>query len=202
MHPITQALYTLYKTKFIKHVFTFFFLVPPEIISRGPLHLAAYNKALEEGETRVMRLPVMLIGQARSGKTSLRKSLKKEKFDEEEPSTDGIERDPSYFSVTNEIVGLEETEEEQDADSEVSFHNRIAKSMLDECKEISKKEASLDISEKNLVSPNSSKLEESDAKKGINAQAEENVADPSEEQPEKRFENNKESSDRKRFEVP
>lgn len=69
----------------------FFFLVPPEIISRGPLHLAAYNKALEEGETRVMRLPVMLIGQARSGKTSLRKSLKKEKFDEEEPSTDGIE---------------------------------------------------------------------------------------------------------------
>ena len=180
----------------------FFFLVPPEIISRGPLHLAAYNKALEEGETRVMRLPVMLIGQARSGKTSLRKSLKKEKFDEEEPSTDGIERDPSYFSVTNEIMGLEETEEEQDADSEVSFHNRIAKSMLDECKEISKKEASLDMSEKNLVSPNSSKLEESDAKKGINAQAEENVANPSEEQPEKLFENNKESSDRKRFEVP
>ena len=58
------------------------------------------------------------------------------------------------------------------------------------------------MSEKNLVSPNSSKLEESDAKKGILARAEENVADPSEEQPEKLFETNKESSDRKRFAVP
>ena len=36
-------------------------------------------------------------------------------------------------------MGLEETEEEQDADSEVSFHNRIAKSMLDECKESQRK---------------------------------------------------------------
>ena len=166
------------------------------------MHLAAYNKALEEGETRVMRLPVMLIGQARSGKTSLKKSLKKQKFDEKEPSTDGIERDPSYFSVTNEIMSSEETEEEQDVDSEVSFHKRIAKPMLDEFKEISKKEASLEMSERNLVSSNSSKLEESGAKKGILAQAEENVADPREEQPEKLFETNKESSDRKRFEVP
>ena len=144
----------------------------------------------------------MLIGQARSGKTSLRKSLKKQKFDEKEPSTDGIERDPSYFSVTNEIMSSEETEEEQDVDSEVSFHKRIAKPMLDEFKEISKKETSLEMSERNLVSSNSSKLEESDAKKGILARAEENVADPSEEQPEKLFETNKESSDRKRFAVP
>ena len=144
----------------------------------------------------------MLIGQARSGKTSLKKSLKKQKFDEKEPSTDGIERDPSYFSVTNEIMSSEETEEEQDVDSEVSFHKRIAKPMLDEFKEISKKEASLEMSERNFVSSNSSKLEESDAKKGILARAEENVADPSEEQPEKLFETNKESSDRKRFEVP
>ena len=145
----------------------------------------------------------MLIGQARSGKTSLKKSLKKETFDEKEPSTDGIERDPSYFSVTNETVSTEETEEEQDVDSEVSFHNRIAKPMLDEFKEILKKEASLEMSEGNLVSPNIPKLEECDAKKGILAQAGEDVAGTSEEQSEKLFETSKESRDRKRFkEVP
>ena len=64
----------------------------------------AYNKAIQEGETPVMRVPIMLIGQARSGKTSLKKSLKREKFNDKEAVTDGIERDPSYFSVTNETI--------------------------------------------------------------------------------------------------
>ena len=191
MHPITQALYTLYKTKFIKYVFTCFFLVPPEIIGRGPLHVAAYNKALEEGETRFMRLPVMLIGQARSGKTSLKKSLKKEKFDEKELSTDGIERDPSYFSVTNEIMSSEETEEGQDVDFEVFFRDRMGKSMLHECRTFVRREASLEMRERNFGSlfP-------------LVKQMVKNDADPSEEQSEKLFETNKESSCRKRFEVP
>ena len=51
-------------------------MTPPEIHLRGPRALEAYYKALEEGKTRVRRIPVMLIGQARSGKTSLKKSLK------------------------------------------------------------------------------------------------------------------------------
>ena len=46
----------------------------------------------------------MFIGQARSGKTSLKKSLKREIFNEEEPSTDGIELDPSYFTVTKDVI--------------------------------------------------------------------------------------------------
>ena len=134
----------------------------------------------------------MLIGQARSGKTSLKKSLKKEKFNEEEPSTDGIERDPSYFNVTNEIMSSEETKEEQVVNSEVSFHNRAAKSMLDEFNEIVKKGPSLEMGERNLVSTNS-----------ILAQGEENVAEPREEQTEQLFETVQESSNQKRFgEVP
>ena len=65
--------------------------------------MKAYNKALEQGKTRVMRLPIMLIGQERSGKTSLKKSLQGQQFNEKEESTDVIEIDPSYFSVSTEI---------------------------------------------------------------------------------------------------
>ena len=45
----------------------------------------------------------MLIGQDRSGKTSLKKSLLGLKFNPSEDSTVGIDVDPSYFKVTTEI---------------------------------------------------------------------------------------------------
>ena len=45
----------------------------------------------------------MIIGQARTGKTSLKKSLKGELFDPNEGSTEGIETDPSYFKVTTDV---------------------------------------------------------------------------------------------------
>ena len=50
--------------------------VPPEILARGSSALEAYKKALADGETSVRRVPIMLIGQDRAGKTSLKKSLK------------------------------------------------------------------------------------------------------------------------------
>ena len=176
-------------------MFSHFVLVPPEIIARGPLHVAAYNKALEKGETRVMRLPVMLIGQARSGKTSLKKSLKKQKFDEKEPSTDGIERDPSYFSVTKEIMSSEETKDEQDVESAVSFHNRVANFMVDEIKK--------GTSGPNLVYSNSPKLEDSDVKEDMLAQPQDNFGEATEEKSEKLFKTDKESNNENRVkEVP
>ena len=76
---------------------------PPEINLRGPRALEAYNKALTEGKTRVKRIPIMLIGQERSGKTSLKKSLQGLQFNPNEDSTVGIDADPSYFKVTTEI---------------------------------------------------------------------------------------------------
>ena len=45
----------------------------------------------------------MIIGQARTGTTSLKKSLKGELFDPYEGSTEGIETDPSYFKVTTDV---------------------------------------------------------------------------------------------------
>ena len=46
--------------------------VPPEIRARGPQALEAYNNALAEGQTCVKRVPLMLVGQDRSGKTSVK----------------------------------------------------------------------------------------------------------------------------------
>ena len=78
-------------------------MTPPEINLRGPRALEAYNRALTEGRTRVRRIPIMLIGQDRSGKTSLKKSLQGLRFNPDEDSTVGIDVDPSYFKVTTEI---------------------------------------------------------------------------------------------------
>jgi len=73
--------------------------VPPEIQARGIEAEHAFQRALKKGKVRVYRGRVMLIGQNRAGKTSLKKSLLGLTFDPGEPSTDGIEIDPSRFEV-------------------------------------------------------------------------------------------------------
>lgn len=73
--------------------------VPPEIQARGIEAEHAFQQALKKGKVRVFRGRVMLIGQNRAGKTSLKKSLLGMTFDPGEPSTDGIEIDPSRFEV-------------------------------------------------------------------------------------------------------
>ena len=100
--------------------------VPPEILARGPLAFEAYNNALREGRTRVKRVPVMLIGQDRSGKTSLKKSLRGELFNPDEDSTVGIDKDPSHFKVTTEIWKPGEKGEPTNADSAISYEHHAA----------------------------------------------------------------------------
>lgn len=172
-------------------------LVPSEISARGPLAVDAFNRAIQEGQTRVMRVPIMFIGQARSGKTSLKKSLKREMFNKEEPSTKLIERDPSYFSLTKETMALGETKMEQSVGSEVSFHNRAAKFMVDE---ISRKNLSIPEGERNIVSLNSPTRKETDAKNEILTEPRENIADKTEEQSERIFQTEKETIKKKRME--
>ena len=77
--------------------------VPPEIIARGSQATEAYNRALLEGRGYARRVPVMIIGQERTGKTSLKRSLKGELFNPNEGSTKGIETDPSYFKVSTDV---------------------------------------------------------------------------------------------------
>ena len=51
----------------------------------------AYHQALKDGKAKNQRIPVMIVGQDRAGKTSLMKHLLGLPFNSEEPSTVGIE---------------------------------------------------------------------------------------------------------------
>ena len=93
-----------------------YFLVPAEILARSPLALEAYNEAVAEGSTSVLRLPIMIIGQWRSGKTSLKRSLKGELFKKAEASTNLMERDPSHFSLSKEFWSTGEKDGERRSD--------------------------------------------------------------------------------------
>ncbi|XP_022797299.1 uncharacterized protein LOC111335609 [Stylophora pistillata] len=107
-------------------------IVPEEILARGPLTLYAYNKALMEGKTKVRRLPIMLIGQDRAGKTSLKRSLKGERFDANEKSTSGIEVDPFLFEVTTEVWRLQNLDQVSCCSPTTSFEHQAARLVANE----------------------------------------------------------------------
>ena len=69
--------------------------VPAEIRARGPEAKRAFQKAIKSGKVRVYRGSIMLLGQDRAGKTSLKKSLLGLPFDPEEESAVGVEVDRS-----------------------------------------------------------------------------------------------------------
>ena len=77
----------------------FLFLVPREIKAQGPEAKLAYGNALKTGKVKVYRARIMLIGQDRAGKTSLKKSFVGLPFNPEEDSTDGIEVDPLKVDI-------------------------------------------------------------------------------------------------------
>ena len=116
--------------------FVIFAVTPPEINLRGPRALEAYNRALTEGRTRARRIPIMLVGQDRSGKTSLKKSLQGLRFNPDEDSTVGIDADPSYFRVTTEI--WKTGEKDQAANKEemsASFQHHVARVVVENLRE-------------------------------------------------------------------
>ena len=108
-----------------------YFAAPAEIRARGLAAVEAYNKALSQGKTLVKRLPLMLIGQDRAGKTSLKKSLRGICFDPEEDSTDGIEVDPSFFNVSTETWRTGEPDRGQNSDQVPTFELQTARRIVD-----------------------------------------------------------------------
>eukprot|EP00057_Strongylocentrotus_purpuratus_P010517 XP_011664991.1 PREDICTED: uncharacterized protein LOC105438639 [Strongylocentrotus purpuratus] len=64
---------------------------PPEILARGPRAQRAYAEAAKAGKKKVFRTRLMLVGQERVGKTSLKKTLTRQGFDNNEAITDGVE---------------------------------------------------------------------------------------------------------------
>ena len=110
-------------------------VVPEEINLRGPLAVEAYNKALNEGKARFKRLPIMVIGQDRSGKTSLKNSMMGKPFNPDEDSTVGIDVGPSHFSVTTDICMPSENTMDNQAQNNfreaLSFEHHIARLVVE-----------------------------------------------------------------------
>ena len=110
-------------------------MIPPEINLRGHLALEAYRKALTEGKACVKRVPVMLIGQDRSGKTSLKKSLRGQRFNPDEDSTVGVDVDPSHFKVSTEIWKAGEKDQATNSEAAISYEQYAARLILENLQE-------------------------------------------------------------------
>ena len=93
----------------------------------------------------------MIIGQDRTGKTSLKNSLKGEKFNPKEQSTEGIETDPEYFKVSTEIWRTGDNDKESEPFSEAYFEHHIARSVFGALKDVEKLQAKEETSQKQLV---------------------------------------------------
>ena len=106
--------------------------IPLEIKLRGRLALEAYRKALDDGKASVKRVPIMLIGQDRSGKTSLKNSLMGKPFNPNEDSTIGIDADPSHIKVSTEIWKVGDN---TGAIKPISFEQHVARFVADDLKE-------------------------------------------------------------------
>ena len=111
-------------------------VVPQQILARGPLALDAYSKALTEGETCDRRVPIMLIGQDRSGKTSLRNSLMGKPFNADEDSTVGIAVDPSHFKVSAEIWKVGEKDQETNSETSISYEHHAARLTVEHLRQV------------------------------------------------------------------
>ena len=124
--------------------FNLLFLVPNEIKARGSRAKLAYENALRIGKVEVYRARIMLIGQDRAGKTSLKKSLLGLPFDPKEQSTVGIEVDPSSFKVDVEQVTNWQRTDNKGGVSQ--FAKELAKMAAGE---LEKDDAKMDLTAKN-----------------------------------------------------
>lgn len=109
--------------------------MPPEIRARGPRAELAFQRAMRNGRVQVFRGRIMLLGQDRAGKTSLKKSLLGIPFDPEEESTVGVEVDPSKFQVDVDQVQNWQPIEQKKLDVS-EFADDIARIMVKDFTEI------------------------------------------------------------------
>ena len=110
-----------------------FSLVPSEIKARGPRAKLAYENALKTGKVKVYRARIMLIGQDRAGKTSLKKCFLGLPFDPKEQSTEGIEVNPSKFDIdVDQVKNWQRTDEKLDVSH---FVHELAKMVAGELQE-------------------------------------------------------------------
>ena len=105
--------------------------VPSEILARGSRAKEAFNRALLEEKGYIRRVPVMIVGQERTGKTGLKRSLKEELFNPNEGSTEGIETDPSYFKVSTDVWRTGKKSKDTESEPTFSFAHQVAQLVVE-----------------------------------------------------------------------
>jgi len=110
-------------------------LVPQEIRARGPIAEASFKEAMEKGSVPVYRGRIMLLGQDRAGKTSLKKFLLGITFDPDEESTVGVKVEPTKFEVEIDHVKEWQCTEQKKLDLS-EFRKDIAKLTAERMKEL------------------------------------------------------------------
>ena len=91
-----------------------------EIYARDLEAVKAYDKALTGGKG----IPLMRIGQVRSGKSNLMDHLPRENFNEKEESTVGLDTDSLYLEVSTETWKSRKVKQELQFEREVQFEHR------------------------------------------------------------------------------
>ena len=71
------------------------------LADRNALYNDAYLRAFQVGKAKNKRVPIMIVGKDRGGKTSLKKHLLGQPFDDQEPSTEGIAVDMLELTEEN-----------------------------------------------------------------------------------------------------
>ena len=108
--------------------------VPAEIRGRGPEAERAFQNAMKSGKVKVYRGRIMLLGQDRAGKTSLKNSLLGLPFDPEEESTVGVEVDRMKCElVVDEVQNWMPSERKKREMSE--FEEEIARLIVKDLRE-------------------------------------------------------------------
>ena len=100
----------------------------------------------------------MIIGQERTGKTSLKRSLKGELFNPNEGSTKGIETDPSYFKVSTDVWSTGKNSKDTESEPTFSFEHQAAQLIVES---LLKKETNTPNAEDYSRSPSNSGTESS-----------------------------------------
>ena len=100
----------------------------------------------------------MIIGQERTGKTSLKKSLKGELFNPNEGSTEGIQTDPSYFKVSTDVWRTGKNNKETELEPTFSFEHQAAQLIVES---LMKKETNTSKAEDYSRSPSNSGMDSS-----------------------------------------
>ncbi len=112
--------------------------IPRYVLARGDEAKAAYQRALKSSETTDKRVKVFLVGQDRSGKTSVGRSLKGEQFREDESSTEGVQMD-----IPLKYVGAKPWKNSTEEQEMTSFHHKCALYISDQLLNVSSEEESL-----------------------------------------------------------